>query len=231
MHSDGLMMARLQAWVDEVEYKSVWNDDRPFDDSKGWEFNLDQDREPEGVAWLDRHPGVESRKWRLSRWMVKSEVINTCFMAVMAAEEHEIRERFKYRGQAIYGPHYNVDVLAEARRKGGADEMRPDSMEGGADKEWIDEAQFIRCSVVQGGTGHQCYRRFGHGGPHSWSPAAAQKMDAEYHRRAFGLGETSGEDRRTPPDTPGGHEIVQRLRHHEAIRDGRCRRDRQPSGP
>ncbi|TXI23048.1 MAG: hypothetical protein E6Q67_05160 [Roseateles sp.] len=25
--------------------------------------------------------------------------------------EHEARERFRYRGKAIYGPHFNVDAL------------------------------------------------------------------------------------------------------------------------
>ncbi len=54
------------------------------------------------------------RKWFLSPHMTKSEVIQTAFKAILGAEEHEARERFTYRGQAIFGPHFHVDTLAEA---------------------------------------------------------------------------------------------------------------------
>ena len=52
------------------------------------------------------------RKWYLSPHMTKSEVVQTAFKAVLTAEEHESREKFKYNGQAIFGPHFDVDVLA-----------------------------------------------------------------------------------------------------------------------
>lgn len=44
--------------------------------------------------------------------MVKSEVVATAMKAVLAAEEHEARELFKYRGKAIFNPHIDVDALA-----------------------------------------------------------------------------------------------------------------------
>jgi hypothetical protein len=53
------------------------------------------------------------RKWDISKHMTPSEVISTAFLAVLQAEEHEVRENFRYRGQNIYGPHFNVDELAE----------------------------------------------------------------------------------------------------------------------
>jgi len=53
------------------------------------------------------------RKWRLSRAMVKSEIVQTALMAVLAANEHEVREHFLYRGVPIFGPHYDVDALLE----------------------------------------------------------------------------------------------------------------------
>ena len=53
------------------------------------------------------------RKWMLSPHMVKSEVVQTAFKAVLTAAEHEARERFLYRGRAIFGPHYDVDRLWE----------------------------------------------------------------------------------------------------------------------
>lgn len=51
------------------------------------------------------------RKWRLSEHMTKSEIVQTAFLAVLTAAEHEVRETFKYQGAAIFGPHFNVDRL------------------------------------------------------------------------------------------------------------------------
>lgn len=53
------------------------------------------------------------RKWRLSAHMTDSEVVQTALAAVLAFEEHEAREAFRYRGLAIFSPHWNVDRLAE----------------------------------------------------------------------------------------------------------------------
>jgi len=55
-----------------------------------------------------RHAG---RKWRLSLHMTRSEVAQTALMACLAWEELEVRERFRYKGRAIFCPHWNVDVL------------------------------------------------------------------------------------------------------------------------
>ena len=51
------------------------------------------------------------RKWRLSMHMGRGEIAQTALAAVLAAEEHEARERFLYRGRAIFGPHLNVEKL------------------------------------------------------------------------------------------------------------------------
>jgi len=53
----------------------------------------------------------KGRKWMLSKHMSKSEIIQTALKAVLTAEEHEIREQFKYRGKAVFAPHIDVDVL------------------------------------------------------------------------------------------------------------------------
>ena len=58
---------------------------------------------------------VVGRKWRLSSYMTRSEIVQTALKAVLTAEEHEVRERFKYRGVSIFGPHYDVDKLWELR--------------------------------------------------------------------------------------------------------------------
>lgn len=56
----------------------------------------------------------KSRKWWVSRHATKSEVVQTALKAVLTALEHEARENFRYRGQAIFAPHFDVDDLAES---------------------------------------------------------------------------------------------------------------------
>ena len=86
---------------------------------KDWRFHLDAEGEQ---WWLQvRWEGRDSftgeqveqhgRKWLLSPHMVKSEVVQTALMAVLAVEEHEAREGFKYRGQRIFGPHLDVEAV------------------------------------------------------------------------------------------------------------------------
>lgn len=66
------------------------------------------------------------RKWFLSPHMTKSEVVLTALKAVLTFEEHETRERFLYRGRAIFDPHYDVDLLWEMRGRPGALDERTD---------------------------------------------------------------------------------------------------------
>lgn len=57
----------------------------------------------------------KSGKWLLSEHMLDSEVVQKCLKATLTAIEHEAREKFKYRGRAIFDPHYDVDKLWELR--------------------------------------------------------------------------------------------------------------------
>lgn len=67
-----------------------------------------------------------SRKWRLSRHMTKSEVVQTAFLAVLTAAEHEVREQFRYRGVAVFGPHFNVEWLASLASDPRSKDVRPE---------------------------------------------------------------------------------------------------------
>ena len=53
------------------------------------------------------------RKWMLSRFMCRTEIVRTAYKAYMAAIKHEAQEIFKYKNAAIYSPHFNVEVLAD----------------------------------------------------------------------------------------------------------------------
>jgi len=55
-----------------------------------------------------------TRKWYISRESTKSEVVQTAFKCVLTSLEHEAREVFTYRGQPVFGPHFDVDHLAAA---------------------------------------------------------------------------------------------------------------------
>lgn len=103
-----MTLAAMQALIDLIEYKD-------------WEIRV---LEREGTPYLqvtfqgeDLVTGEvaeqRGRKWMLSPWMTKSEVVQTAFKAVLAAEEHEAREAFRYKGRTVFGPHFDVEALAD----------------------------------------------------------------------------------------------------------------------
>jgi hypothetical protein len=79
---------------------------------KTWQFFVASDGSFLQVRFSAGFDGAQhGRKWRLSEHMTRSEIVQTALMAVLAAEEHEARERFRYRGQPIFGPHFDVEQL------------------------------------------------------------------------------------------------------------------------
>lgn len=56
----------------------------------------------------------KGRKWQLSPHMTVSEIVQTALLAILTAEEHEVREQFLYRGRPVFGPHRDVEALAAA---------------------------------------------------------------------------------------------------------------------
>lgn len=98
-----------------------------------WTLNLEHDGERlfmqvEDKCGIDNFTGEElpwkGRKWMLSPHMCVSEVVRTAHKAVMAAVEHEMDEKFRYKGVSIYDPHTNVDLLVALDEK-----IRVDSRE------------------------------------------------------------------------------------------------------
>lgn len=71
------------------------------------------------------------KKWKLSYHMTTTEVVYTAFKAVQAAEDHEMREFFTYKGVPVCHPHVDVEYLVEVWFSGELKlDSRPDSMEG-----------------------------------------------------------------------------------------------------
>lgn len=96
---------------------------------KDWIFKVGKNEEHYYLQAIfeapDNHTGIIElqycRKWQLSLHMTKSEVVRTAYKAVLAAEEHEVGEHFKYRDQLVYCPHMDVDVYVEAMEKNRVD--------------------------------------------------------------------------------------------------------------
>ena len=55
----------------------------------------------------------KSGKWYISPFVTKSELVQRSFLCILQALEHDARLNFKYKGEAIFKPHYDVDDLVE----------------------------------------------------------------------------------------------------------------------
>lgn len=61
-----------------------------------------------GRKWFFSYDRIE---WLASHHMLEEELVGTAWMATQAALIHEARELFKYKGRAIYGPHFSMKHL------------------------------------------------------------------------------------------------------------------------
>ena len=66
-----------------------------------------------------------TRKWRLSPHMTTSELVQTAFKLVVTSAEHRVREHFTYRGERVFGPHFDVEALVTLAREGREDVRAP----------------------------------------------------------------------------------------------------------
>jgi hypothetical protein len=110
--------------IDSIEYKD-WqfvlggNIERPF-------LQIQFHAKDNSELWPDEENHLQyCRKWQLSKHMCKSEVIRTAWKAVLAAEEHEAAEKFRYNGVDLFNPHLDLVKLAELRKIIGVDVRQP----------------------------------------------------------------------------------------------------------
>lgn len=109
----------IQEIINQVSYKPGW---RIIHGISG-----DRDYLQVEATTLDAECGHEqieemgqavAATWRggkryLSPHMCRQEIVGICFDLFKAAEDHEMREWFRYRGTRIYCPHIDPDWLAE----------------------------------------------------------------------------------------------------------------------
>ena len=55
----------------------------------------------------------KTRKWIISPFMTKSEIVQTAFKCALTSMEHRTREHFTYKNHRVFSPHYDVDALVE----------------------------------------------------------------------------------------------------------------------
>ena len=110
-----LTRAQVQAVLDEVEYLD-W-EFVLLEDARGnlflqIQFDAPDTTNPNGD--LERQ---YCRKWYIDQEKPAPEVAQTAWAAVQMAVLHEARECFRYKGYAIYGPHFNADEQVAAMRR------------------------------------------------------------------------------------------------------------------
>ena len=93
-----------------------------------WTFVLEE-RDP-GFLLYARFSAMEgqqtTRKWYISPWATKSELVQTALKLVITALEHEAREQFRYKDVAVFGPHFDVDRLHEIAQLKEHEDRRPE---------------------------------------------------------------------------------------------------------
>jgi hypothetical protein len=101
----------------------------------GWEIELDHDDRPYiqlrviGTDSVTHQRTVwKSGKRYLSPHMCRQEIVGAVFGLIKDAEEHEMREWFRYKGASIFNPHLDPDALAEVAKKKASFNVRDNAM-------------------------------------------------------------------------------------------------------
>jgi len=88
---------------------------------KDWEFCIDSIADAFELKVYFGSPCIKTskvekqsgRKWLISAYSTNSEIVLTVLKAILTAEEHEVRENFKYKNVNIFHPHIDVNVLVD----------------------------------------------------------------------------------------------------------------------
>lgn len=106
---------RLGALENKLDLPHDWTPLFSYDERGYWYLQI---AETEGTDNVTGEPmSWRGRKWLISEHMTDGEIVQTVFKAVMTAMEHEAREQFKYRGQPILDPHYDIEKLVALRSR------------------------------------------------------------------------------------------------------------------
>lgn len=59
-----------------------------------------------------------TRRWFISPEMTDSELVQTALKCILTSAEHRVREHFTYRGELVFGPHFDIEALVELAKSG-----------------------------------------------------------------------------------------------------------------
>ncbi len=79
------------------------------------------------------------RKWYLSSFMCRQEIVGTAFMAFKYAEMHECQEWFQLDGIPVYNPHVDPFKLVAWMQSDNQENARPGAMLLDDGAEWSNE--------------------------------------------------------------------------------------------
>jgi hypothetical protein len=118
-------LQQISALVAQVTYKPNWHI-ALFGTPESMYIQLEV---TDSVCTVTKQPvDWKSGKRYLSPFMCSQEIIGVCFGLIKDAEEHEMREWFRYKGASIYNPHINPDVLVEVAKKASSFICRDNAM-------------------------------------------------------------------------------------------------------
>ena len=119
--------------VDNITYKPGWRILLRPDKGARYYVQIQVDETAEASTVACGKDRGKRMKWRsgkhyLSKHMCRQEIVGTVFGAIQAAEMHEMREWFRYRGASIYNPHLCPEVLVDVARRRASFDFRRNAM-------------------------------------------------------------------------------------------------------
>jgi hypothetical protein len=101
-----LTVQKMGQIVADCQYKDWTIDVGSYGPSVYWiEVNFWR---PDSVTG-EMGPSQNMRRWPIESWRDSDYVINTIYKAIATAEEHEMRENFKYKGKPRFDPHIHTE--------------------------------------------------------------------------------------------------------------------------
>jgi hypothetical protein len=94
--------------VNQIDYKPNWHFDLVLEKAGGRPY-LQAHFVPDNPV----EESWKSAKVYLSYHMCRQEIVGSVFKMIRDAEEHEMREAFRYRGVSIYNCHLDPDWLSD----------------------------------------------------------------------------------------------------------------------
>ena len=104
----GLTLTDVKAVIADIRFKHYLFSVSSAEDDFYLQLHCDE---------IDIHSGNPSiqqgRQWHISRSASPSQIVQTAFKAVITWVEHDAREHFLYKGEQVFGPHFDIDRLVD----------------------------------------------------------------------------------------------------------------------